>query len=395
MSSPNFIDATGINIQTYDEVVDEIVNGTPDIPGFKTIYGSDIIVDSNTPDGQMINIFALAKMDILQLAVMIYDSMDPDQAVGTGLDALCQLCGITRKGGSYTLIAIDITATSAVTLQGLDTPAQIPFTVSDSNGNQFQLLETVTLSIGVNSLNFQAALIGKVLVLPDTITNPVSVVAGVTTINNPGAPYQQGENQETDAQLRIRRARSVSLPAQGAFNSLLGAVLDLPGVVNAILFQNDTLLVDANTVPGKSIWLIVDGGTTADIAGAIYALRNLGVGMKGSTSYVITQIDGSLFTVYFDTATQQDLFVQFSVKSLSNVAIDLTALKNYLALNYTRTMNQAADITSLSALVNVYSNDLVIYDAGVSTMASGYVEDVFPTSPKNKFVLDPDNIDIV
>ena len=393
--SENYVDATGINIQTYDEIVNEIVNGTPEIPGFKTIYGSDIIVDSNTPDGQMINIFALAKMDVLQLAVMIYNSFDPDQAVGTALDAICQLCGITRRGGSYTQIAIDITATSAVTLNGLDTPAEITYTVSDNNGNQFQLLETVTLSAGTTSLNFQARNLGNVQVLPDTITNPVTVVVGISTINNPGAPYQQGEDQETDAQLRLRRQQSVSLPAQGAFGSLLGAVLDLDGVTDAILFENNTGAVDSNSIPAHSIWLIVDGGDNNEIAEAMYLIRNLGVGMKGDTDVDILQVDGTTFSVYFDRAVQQDLYVQFSVKSLSNAVIDEQALKDYLALNYTRTMNQAADITSLSALVNVYSKDLVIYDAGVSITASGYDEDVFPTSPKNKFVLDPDNIDIV
>lgn len=393
--SQNFIDATGIHTQTYDQVVDQIVNGSTDIPGFKQIYGSDIIVDSNTPDGQMINIFALAKTDILALLTMIYNSMDPDQAIGVALDALCQYCGIARKGGSYTEIEIEITASSAATLHGLDDPEQITYTVSDNNGNQFQLIESVTLSVGVNTLNFRAANMGNVQVLPDTITNPVTVVVGVTGINNPGAPYQQGEDQETDSALRLRRQRSVSIPAQGVFDSLLGNVLDLNGVTDAILFENDTNAVDSNSIPAHSIWLIVDGGDDDEIGATIARIRNIGVGMKGDTSVDVAQIDGSTLTVYFDRAVQEDLYVQFSVKSLSNAVIDETALKNYLALNYTRTMNQAADITSLSALVNVYSKDLVIYAAGVSTTPSGYDEDVFPTSPKNKFVLDPDNIDIV
>lgn len=393
--SQNYIDATGIHIQTYEEVVDQIVNGSTEVPGFKQIYGSDIIVDSNTPDGQMINIFALSKTDMLALLTEIYNSRDPDQAIGVALDAISQLCGLTRKGGSYTEIEIEITVTSTVTLRGLDEPEQITYTVSDNNGNQFQLIETDILTAGTHALNFRALKIGNVLVLPDTITNPVTVIPGVTTINNPGAPYQQGQNQETDSQFRVRRQRSVSLPAQGVFNALLGATLDLPGVTDAILFENDTNAVDVNSVPAHSIWLIVDGGSDDDIGDVIARVRNIGVGMKGGETVEIEQIDGSIFTAYFDRATQQDLYVQFTVKSLSNSAIDQTALKNYLALNYTRTMNQAADITSLSALVNQYSKDLVIYDAGVSITASDYDEDVYPSSPKNKFVLDPDNIDII
>ena len=395
MSSQNYIDGTGIHIQTYDEVVTQIVDGTPDIPGFKTIYGSDIIVDSNTPDGQMINIFALAKTDILALLTTIYNSQDPEQAVGVALDAVCQFCGITRKGGSYTEVAIDITVTSTVTLRGLSEPTEITYTVSDNNGTQFQLITSATITAGTHSLNFRAANLGAVLVLADTITNPVTVVAGVTTINNPSIPYQQGENQETDAQLRLRRDRSVAVPAQGVFDSLLGNVLNISGVTDAILFENDTNAVDANSVPAHSIWLIVDGGEDADIANAMAVIRNIAVGMKGDTSVDVTQIDGSILTVYFDRAVPEDLYVKFSVLSLSGAVIDDTALKNFLALNYTRTMNQAADITSLSALVNTYSKDLVIYDAGVSLTASAYAADVFPTSPKNKLTLDPANIDIV
>src|SRR5438309_2016807 len=105
---PNQIDANGITIETYQEILNAIVNGTPTVPGLKQIYGQDINVDSNTPDGQLINIFTLSKQDILNLIVQDYTSKDPDQAVGIALDALSQLCGITRQGGSYTRVAVTV-----------------------------------------------------------------------------------------------------------------------------------------------------------------------------------------------------------------------------------------------------------------------------------------------
>ena len=152
--SSNQIDSNGIQIQNFEEILLDIVNGTVEIPGLKQIYGSDINVDSNTPDGQLINIFALAKSDILNLIVQSYNSKDPDQAVGVALDAVSQLCGIVRQGGSFTKVKINVTTDRSLNLNGQDTVS--PFTVSDGNGNLFQLIDTTSVSSGTTLLDFQA-----------------------------------------------------------------------------------------------------------------------------------------------------------------------------------------------------------------------------------------------
>ena len=83
-SNANRVDATGIVIEILADIVNGIINGTivndVTVKGLKEIYGTDINTDPNTPDGNMVNIPALAKSDILQLCVGIYDSFDPDQA---------------------------------------------------------------------------------------------------------------------------------------------------------------------------------------------------------------------------------------------------------------------------------------------------------------------------
>ena len=80
---PNTIDANGINIETYPEIVNDIVNGTDSTPGWVTIYGPDVNLDSNAPDGQIVNLLALSKEDMLQFGVGLYNSMNPDKAAGT------------------------------------------------------------------------------------------------------------------------------------------------------------------------------------------------------------------------------------------------------------------------------------------------------------------------
>jgi len=75
--------------------------------------------------------------------------------------------------------------TSTVTLYGLDNQNNNPFTVSDSSGNQYQLLVTQTFSPGTytssTSVGFQAAKLGPVRSDVNTITNIITVTNGVSS----------------------------------------------------------------------------------------------------------------------------------------------------------------------------------------------------------------------
>lgn len=388
---PNIIDANGIQIETYDEIYEGIVVGTPDVPGLQQIYGSDINVEQNSPDGQLIRIFALSKQDILDLIVDDYDSKDPDQAVGVALDAVSQLCGITRKGGTYTEVNITVTADLAINLPGLNNSAT-PYTVADAEGNQFQLKTGASLIVGANSLAFRAARVGEVQVQPNTITIPITIVRGVVSVNNPAAATQTGINQETDSQFRLRRQRSVATPSQGYFAAMLGGLLDLPDVSSALVLENNTDATDANGIPPHSIWVIVDGGTDEEIAEVIYNTRSAGCGMFGDEEYVITQIDGSPFTVKFDFGSTQPLYVRMHIDSLNGSTIDQAAIAAYLAENYVFQLNQPADVSALTTLVLQYNPNLVVSEASVSNDDIAFTTIAYPLSKKDKFVLTADNI---
>ena len=393
--SENIIDGSGIHIQTYTDIVNAIVNGSPSIPGLVQIYGSDINVGSNTPDGNLVNIVALSKEDILQLLVQIYDSFDPDQAVGVALDAISQLCGITRQGGSYTQTNILLTATQAVNLVGLDTPASTPFTISDANNNQFNLMVSQTISAaGSYTYAFQAAEVGFVQVIPNTITNIVTITLGVASVNNPSTPSVVGEDQETDAALRIRRQQSISIPSQGNLNGLIGGLKSIYGVNQVVVYQNSTGTTDAHGVPARSIWAILDGGASGSIGTVLYDYWFPGIGMYGTTAVPITQIDSSVVNMYYDPAVYQNFYAEFNVHSKLSLSVSGSALATYLSTNYILGIYQAADITALSALVESYSSDLNISGAGVSLTNSNYTSMVWPSSFKSKLVLPAANINI-
>ena len=387
MSTSNIIDANGIQIESLSDILNNIINGTATVPGLTQIYGSDINVDSNTPDGQWINVFALSKQDIENLCVQIYDSYDPTQAVGIALDALCQLnsSSLLRKGGLYTRVSVDVTASSSVSLSGLDTSS--PFTISDANGNLFYLISSTTVSATTTALNFQSSVIGFIQILPNVLTIPVTIIAGITSVNNPASPYQIGSNQETDAQLRIRRAGSTAIPAQGFNQALYGGLLQIDGLTAATIYENTTGSTALGVVPAHSIWVIVEGGASTDVAKMIYKYRNAGCGMYGSTTVSVTQADSSTFGISFSYAIDQTLYLSLTVSSLSGGTIDTATIKAYLVSNYTLGIYQEADTTSIISLIHTYSTDLLVTGIGVSLTAGSYANSVLPTNRYNILTL--------
>ena len=212
---------------------------------------------------------------------------------------------MVRLAGTYTQQPIDIVIAKTVTLYGLDQQPTSPFTVADNSGNQYQLLTTQTLTASTDSATtisnvvFQSSLIGPVSSPVNTITTVISVTNGVSSVNNSATYTLLGQNEETDAQLRLRRSNSVSLPSKGYLAGLYGGLLSISGVTYVNVQENTTNIVTstlAGGIPPHSIWVIVatasalttvqtNGLTLADnIAQVIYNKRNAGCGQTNSGS---------------------------------------------------------------------------------------------------------------
>jgi len=112
----------------------------------KTIYGDDINVESNSPDAQMIGIFARRLADNLEVLVDVYNVMDPELSFGVALNKVASLNGLARNPATYTTTPVSITVNRAVTLTGLSALATDPtaqvYSVQDANKNVFNLVTT-------------------------------------------------------------------------------------------------------------------------------------------------------------------------------------------------------------------------------------------------------------
>lgn len=390
---PNIIDSTGLTTQTRAELVAQL---TTDL---QAIYGADINLDSDSPDGQWMNIIVQLALDMEDLLTQIYNSFDPDNAVGVVLDQRVAINGIQRQAGTYTVTPVTIVTSQALNLFGLDQTTQEVFTVSDNAGNNWKLQTTQNIAgPGSYVMDFQAENRGAILTVPNTITVPVTIVLGVSSINNPLTYSVLGINEEDDATLRLRRQKSVALASQGYLSGLLAALENVNGVTSAFVHENVTGATDGDGVPSHSIWVIVAGaGAAVDIATAIYTKRNAGCGMKGSVSYTITQVDGSPFNVLWDVITPQNLFIKFTATSLDGInPPNIALIRSMLPTLFVPGVYEQVNINDLATLIQEIDNNTLVTSAGFSTTAGGaYTNTLLPTAKNYQFAVSSANIIIL
>lgn len=388
---PNTLDANGLVVATTNEIATDLK------AALFAIYGNDINLGSEAPDGQMVGIYAQADSDILDLIVDVYNMFDVDSAYGIGLQRLVAINGLTIHAGTYTTTPVEITVDRALTLPGLDQDTVAPYQVQDANTIWTLLSSYDFASADTQALVFQAAEMGPITPLPNTITVQATPLVGVTAVNNPSvAGAVIGTAEETDVQLRIRHAKSFKLAATGPADAVEAALMSLDDVTDALVVQNNTTGT-VGGVPAHSIWPIVVGGTPAAIAGAIYAKLNPGCGMTGAESYDVARPNGQLATMQWDAGVEQRLWAQFGIiPAVTGLTFDNDLLKQQLAaalLNYWK-LNQTASVGDLVRAMFTIEPRAILVSIGVSVDGSSFNDTVGTTSPKNYFALAAADIDI-
>ena len=115
---------------------------------------------------------------------------------------------------------------------------------------------------------------------------------------------------------------------------MLGNILAIPGVTQAVLYENDTGSTDANGTPAHTVWLVESGGAPAVIGQAIYAAKSYGCGLRGAQTYAITTASGQTFTAKWDNPTPETLYIKFSIQTIpsgSGFSFNQTAIKAAMA----------------------------------------------------------------
>lgn len=384
---PNVLDANGLQISSTVEIVTALTLA------FQSIYGSQINVGPNSPDGQLIAILAQMIQDNLQLLLQVYNSFAVDNSFGVILDQRVAISGISRNQGTYTVAYVVVTATQALTLPGQDVlianPGAQVFTVADTAGNQYELQTSYTFGgAGSQSLAFVSVSIGQLQTTPNTIQTVFTVTPGISGVNNPTtASDVEGLPEETDPQLKIRRANSYFLQAVAPADAVRAALLNIP-CADAYVPENDTAGA-VNGVPAHGLWVIVNpgGATSQQIGTAIYKKKNAGCALKGSQSYNVLRPQGNTAHMQWDLALTETLYVQATLFSrIPGQAFDVTADGIALANALVYKLGQSPNVGDVVIAMAIIEPQAIVTSAQVSVDGVVWEQIVSPSDFQHYFV---------
>lgn len=348
------INENGLLIDEFSTIYNKLADK------FKLIYGQDINLEQNSPDGQLLGIITNEIYDLQTLILHIYNSFDPDLAQGVELNKLLKLIAQTRRASTKSIVDITIVANKNVIL-----PAD--YTIIDENKNEWVINAETTLIAGTNIVSFNAVNFGAIEASANTINDVVTVFPEITSVNNP-LPAEIGRDEESDVLLRKRRNNLLSVNSNSTIAGIYSKLFLLDTVTDAVIYENATDTYDAlKDLNAHTLWCIIDGGSVDEITKIIATDKTVGADLKGTISNNYVEIflkaDGTTraltHIVKFDRPTEIPLYIKLTVsKKIITDIIDMDAIKNKL-IEKLYSINEKATATELYAYVYSAGNTFI------------------------------------
>ena len=221
----------------------------------------------------------------------------------------------------------------------------------------------------------------------------ITIVRGVSSVNNDAVNYITGATGESDSQFRTRRNRCLAVPSQGFDDSIESQMLNLSNVTDCKVYDNreDTIV---NGIPAHTVWIIVQGGLQEEIGRVIYTNLPPGIPMKGEQHVSVVKTNGKIQVVNYDVPTAVDLYIKVNIKNFTSTALDLDYIKQELSKISFSIGEMAQSVNLLTSLKDIIGETGMPYDLQVSVDGINYVEYVSPTGLDEYFTLKSDNINI-
>lgn len=297
-------------------------------------FGGGLNPALNTPQGQLASSLSAIINDCYALFLLYTNLVDPALSSGRMQDAIGRIYFIERNASQPTVLQVNCIGQGATIPTGS--------LLQDDSGFFYQCTEAgVIPDTGSIVLTFANTLPGP-LSVPSTITiynsiigwDAVNVVSGV-----------EGNNEETASQFENRRSISVAQNSLGSLASILGAVLGLPGVLDAFVTENASNSI--NTIGGvslfaNSLFVCVLGGDIQQIAQTIWSRKPPGCTYNGNTT--VTVYDTS--PGYIPPFPQYS--VTFQIPNPLDIVASVTMANNSLVPNNALALVQNALISGFA-----------------------------------------------
>ena len=355
-----YIDETGLHIPSYQDIVDDMVEGA------KAIFGEDIYLGNDSADYQLISTFALKQYDTLQAIQYAYNSRSPATASGAALDAVVKLNGIKRKAAGYSTCDVKITGTPYTQISNGG--------ITDKNKILWDLPKSVVIpTSGTVVVTATCSVAGGISVAVGDLSEIATPTYGWVSVTNEGIATL-GVPQETDEELRIRQTKSVAIPSQTLLEGTLGSIMAVPNVKRAAVYENDTNSASVSAgnpygLPAHSITCVVDGGESELIAAAILYHKGVGCYTNGD---IEVELETPNYTnvVRFSRPTDVTVEVAITLIPYHGFATSIEDEIKRAVADYLNSLGIGRDV-SLSMLISVAMRcnaDLNSPTFGISTL---------------------------
>ncbi|WP_272524226.1 MULTISPECIES: baseplate J/gp47 family protein [unclassified Providencia] len=306
MADYQFITSQGVIIPDTSKLREAVENE------FKGVFGEDLDVNPETPQGALITMEVENRDAIARNNAELANQINPDEAGGIFLDAIWALMGGQRFDATHSFLTqvkfrgvagTIIPKGSQATTRGGDIFETTKVLILGKEGTatgDMRSLETGPIECGVGQLDKVA-----------------SSVLGWETVNNPTSATL-GRNAESDLQAKRRRKQTLAKNTVSVGEAITSALYELEGVRSLAYRENYTdqpMVFDAITLVPHSIYVCVEGGDKEAIARSLLRTKTLGAAFNGSEEVdVLETISGQIYPVKFDRAKEIVLFCRVTVK---------------------------------------------------------------------------------
>lgn len=289
---------------------------------FTTTSGS---ITNPTAAGQLAASIAAILGNVDAQFLYFANQTDPSYAAGRWQDAIGAIYFLTRFAAQSTVLQVSCSGLAGVVIP-------IGATVQDGSGNIYACTAGGTIPAGGSiTLPFANQVAGAITVpISVSIYQTISGWDSATLISG-----VEGNDVESRWAFESRRRQSVAANSSGMMASIQGAVLSLPGVLDCYCYQNDTasaVTVQGLSLPANSIYVAVEGGTSTDIANAIFSKKMPGcLYFPGNTTVSIQATNGysvpyPTYNVVYEVPLNLQIVFEVSIVNSINVPANATTL---------------------------------------------------------------------
>lgn len=265
-----------------------------------------------TSQGQLCASDAAILGAVNDIFLLFTNLINPAFSSGRFQDGIGALYSIKRIASQPTVLQI-----SCIGLAGV--PIPVGASTQDGAGNIYTCTAAGVIGSGGSvALPFANNAQGPITI-PSTVT-PYQAIPGWDSATVLSGVL--GNNTETASEFELRRQQSVAQNSLGMIQSIKGAVLALPGVIDCYAWQNDTggpVTIQGLTIPVSCVYVAVVGGESAQIAQAIWLKKSQGSPYyPGNTTVTVLDTDGYVapypaYSVVYEVPAGLNVLVQVNI----------------------------------------------------------------------------------